>query len=74
MKILVINCGSSSIKYQLIDSAKKDTLCKGIVERIGAVTSIIKQEFKGEKPLKKSMVLDTHASALKTIMNLLLCQ
>ena len=72
MKILVINCGSSSIKYQLIDSAKKDTLCKGIVERIGAVTSIIKQEFKGEKPLKKSMVLDTHASALKTIMNLLL--
>lgn len=72
MKILVINCGSSSIKYQLIDSDNKETLCKGIIERIGAVTSIIKQEFKGEKPLKKSIALDTHASALKTIMDLLL--
>lgn len=72
MKILVINCGSSSIKYQLIDSAKKETLCKGLVERIGAVTSIIKQEFKDEKPVKKSMAIDNHAVALKTIMELLL--
>jgi len=72
MKTLVINCGSSSIKYQLIDTDERETLCKGIVERIGAVTSIIKQEFKGEKPVKKSMALDNHASALKTIMELLI--
>lgn len=72
MKILVINCGSSSIKYQLINSANKETLCKGLVERIGAVTSIIKQEFKGERPVKKSMAIDNHAVALKTIMELLL--
>lgn len=72
MKTLVINCGSSSIKYQLIDTDERETLCKGIVERIGAVTSIIKQEFKGEKPIKKSMALDNHASALKTIMELLI--
>lgn len=72
MKILVINCGSSSIKYQLIDSSEKETLCKGLVERIGAVTSIIKQEFKGEKPVKKSMAIDNHTVALKTIMELLL--
>jgi len=72
MKILVINCGSSSIKYQLINTENQDRLCKGLVERIGAVTSIIKQEFKGEKPVKKTMVIENHAAALRTIMELLL--
>jgi acetate kinase len=72
MKILVINCGSSSIKYQLINTENKERLCKGLVERIGAVTSIIKQEFKDEKPLKKSMVIENHAAALKKIMELLI--
>lgn len=72
MKIFVINCGSSSIKYQLIDTENRETLCKGLVERIGAVTSIIKQEFKGEKPIKKSIALENHAAALKTIMELLI--
>ncbi|MEO1022856.1 MAG: acetate kinase [Bacteroidota bacterium] len=71
MKILVINCGSSSIKYQLINTEEQETLCKGLVERIGAVTSIIKQEFKGEKPVKKSLVIENHASALRKIMELL---
>ncbi|MCP9292703.1 acetate/propionate family kinase [Gracilimonas sediminicola] len=72
MKTLVINCGSSSIKYQLINTENKACLCKGLVERIGAVTSIIKQEFKDEKPLKKSMVIENHAAALKKIMELLI--
>lgn len=72
MKTLVINCGSSSIKYQLIDTENKETLCKGLVERIGAVTSIIKQEFKGEKPIRKSMALDNHTIALKTVMEMLI--
>lgn len=72
MKILVINCGSSSIKYQLINTVNEECLCKGLVERIGAVTSIIKQEFKDEKPVKKSLVIENHASALKKIMELLL--
>ena len=35
MNILVINCGSSSLKYQLIDSEKKAVLAKGLCERIG---------------------------------------
>jgi len=71
MKVLVINCGSSSIKYQLIHTEDKETLCKGLVERIGAVTSIIRQEWKGEKLTKKSLALDNHAIALKTIMEML---
>ncbi|MEP1150484.1 MAG: acetate kinase [Balneola sp.] len=71
MKVLVINCGSSSIKYQLIHTKDQETLCKGLVERIGAVTSIIRQEWKGEKVVKRSLALDNHAVALKTIMELL---
>lgn len=71
MKVLVLNCGSSSIKYQLIHTNDKESLCVGIVERIGAVTSIIRQEWKGEKEVKKTLVIENHASALKIIMGLL---
>ena len=35
MNVLVINCGSSSLKYQLIDSVTEDVLAKGLCERIG---------------------------------------
>ncbi|MBP3297059.1 MAG: acetate kinase, partial [Lachnospiraceae bacterium] len=41
MNILVINCGSSSLKYQLIDSETENVLAKGIVERIGMEGSCI---------------------------------
>ena len=47
MKILVINCGSSSLKYQLIDMTNEDVLVKGLVERIGIEGSRIKHEKKG---------------------------
>ncbi len=72
MKILVLNCGSSSIKYQLIHTEEQESLCRGLVERIGAVTSIIRQEWKGEKPVKRTLAIDNHEAALKTIMELLL--
>lgn len=72
MKVLVINCGSSSLKYQLINTETQESLCKGLVERIGAVTSIIKQEFKGESAVKKTMVIESHATAIKKVMELLL--
>ena len=35
MKVLVINCGSSSLKYQVIDMDNKEMICKGTYERIG---------------------------------------
>ncbi|MCR5597516.1 MAG: acetate kinase, partial [Lachnospiraceae bacterium] len=41
MKVLVINCGSSSLKYQLIDSDTEDVLAKGLVERIGIEGSVL---------------------------------
>ena len=38
MKVLVINCGSSSLKYQLIDMTTEESLAQGLVERIGTVS------------------------------------
>ena len=47
MKILVINCGSSSLKYQLIDMAGESVLCKGLCERIGIEGSNITHKANG---------------------------
>ena len=41
MNILVINCGSSSLKYQLIDSGTEEVLAKGLCERIGIDKSVL---------------------------------
>ncbi|HOQ63368.1 MAG TPA: acetate kinase, partial [Clostridia bacterium] len=43
MKILIVNAGSSSLKYQLIDTDNETTLAKGLVERIGIPGSRLKQ-------------------------------
>ena len=47
MKILVINCGSSSLKYQLIDMTNEVALAQGLVERIGINGSILTQKVEG---------------------------
>lgn len=44
MKVLVINCGSSSLKYQVLDMTNESLLCKGLVERIGMEGSVITHE------------------------------
>ena len=49
MKILVINCGSSSLKYQLIDMDGEKVLCKGLCERIGIEGSVITHKVGGSK-------------------------
>lgn len=72
MIVLVINCGSSSVKYDLIETSDKKEICSGIVERIGAVTSIVKHEPAGFKPLKDTRKIDNHVQALKEIMNFLM--
>ena len=69
MHVFVINSGSSSIKYQLIETEDRTCLVSGHVERIGAVTSLIKHEIPGSKPIKKSIAIDNHAQALKQIID-----
>ena len=54
MKILVINCGSSSLKYQLINMENEGVLAQGLVERIGIEGSILTQKVNGEKYIKRT--------------------
>jgi acetate kinase len=72
MLVLVINCGSSSVKYNLIETTGENEMCRGIVERIGAVTSIVKHEPAGGTQLKDTKVISNHSEALQEIMNYLL--
>ena len=48
MKILVLNCGSSSLKYQLIDMETENVLAKGLCERIGIEGSRLKHQPAGK--------------------------
>ena len=71
MKILVLNCGSSSLKYQLIDMDTKTVLAKGNYERIGEEAAFLTHKVNGEKYVIKKGVL-SHDEALKGIMDQLL--
>ena len=57
MKVLVINCGSSSLKYQVLDMTSETLLCKGLVERIGMDGSVIGHEKIGQDKIKTRMLL-----------------
>ena len=64
MKILVVNAGSSSLKYQLFDTSDNSVAAKGICERIGGEGALIehKQIIKGLK-VKKESPMQNHADA-----------
>lgn len=69
MIILVINCGSSSVKYKVIDIKTSTVYCSGIVERIGAVTSIFRHDSTFGTSVKETLVVDDHSKAMKVIMD-----
>lgn len=68
MNILVINCGSSSLKYQLIDMEKEEVLAKGLVERIGIEGSRIKHEVKDREKKVIEVELPDHKAALDLVI------
>jgi acetate kinase len=74
MKILVLNCGSSSIKYQLIDMSSTVVLAKGIVEKIGLKGSFLKNErFDGDKVKLEGEILD-HQSGIEYLLGLMISE
>ena len=73
MKVLVLNCGSSSIKFQLIDMAKSDVLLKGIVEKIGLDASFLKIESNGDKQ-KIDMPVPDHTEGIEKILKILVSE
>ena len=64
MKILVINCGSSSLKYQVIDMTGNSLLAKGLVERIGIDGSVITHEKIGMDKFKNEVPMKDHSEAI----------
>lgn len=71
MKILVLNCGSSSIKYQLFDMTSGVVLAKGIVEKIGLKGSFLKNErFDGDKVKLEGEILD-HQTGIEYLLGVL---
>ncbi|MCP1101652.1 acetate kinase [Aequitasia blattaphilus] len=70
MNVLVINCGSSSLKFQLIDTDSKDMLAKGICERIGIDGRLVYQKAGGEKE-KSDKAMPTHNEAIKYVLEAL---
>ncbi len=71
MNILVINCGSSSLKYQLINSETEAVLAKGLCERIGIEGSVITyQPAGGEKEVTESP-MPTHTQAIQLVLDAL---
>lgn len=68
MKVLVINCGSSSLKYQLIDSATEEVLAKGLCERIGIEGSSVTHQKAGSSKLKSEVPMADHTDAVKVVI------
>ena len=75
MIILVLNCGSSSLKYQLLDMKNEevyDLLAKGLVERIGMEVGCIKHQATGKEKFEKEMPIEDHTVGIKAVLDALL--
>ena len=70
MNVLVINCGSSSLKFQLIDSESEKVLAKGLCERIGIDGSLTYQPAGGEKNVSEK-AMPTHTEAIQFVIDAL---
>ena len=71
MKVLVLNCGSSSLKYQLIDMANEAALAKGLVERIGIAASRLVHEKDGADKVEIAQDIPSHDVAVGLVMEAL---
>ena len=71
MKILVINAGSSSLKYQLIDVESGDVIAKGLCERIGIENSKLTYKPAGKEPFELVQDMKDHTDAIKLVLDAL---
>jgi acetate kinase len=70
MRILVINAGSSSLKYQLFDTVKQTVMAKGVCERIG-LDGYIKHKAEGRDLYERKGIMQNHSDAVRTVIELL---
>ncbi|HKK64924.1 MAG TPA: propionate kinase, partial [Clostridia bacterium] len=69
MDILTLNCGSSSVKYQVYNWDNKEILANGIVERIGQEMSSIEQHAPGKETFEKEQQCPSHKEAIQLIID-----
>lgn len=72
MNILVVNCGSSSLKYQLINMVNEEVLANGIVERIGIEGSVLIQKVEGKEKYVVEKEMQNHKDAIKLVIESLM--
>jgi acetate kinase len=71
MKILVLNCGSSSLKYQLFAMEEKEVLARGQAERIGMTDALFRHEAKGQQTFLDKKILNNHYDAVHNLLTFL---
>ncbi|NLM97108.1 MAG: acetate kinase, partial [Halanaerobiaceae bacterium] len=71
MKILVINSGSSSVKYQLIDMENENVLAKGVVQRIGIKNSFLEHEKVGNGEIRIDREIPDHGTGIRMVIDIL---
>ncbi len=71
MKVLVLNCGSSSLKYQLINMENESVLAKGLVERIGIEGSVLTHSPAGKDKAVIEQPMPDHQVAVQLVLNAL---
>lgn len=72
MKILVLNCGSSSLKYQLIDMENEEVLAKGLCERIGQDGAVLTHKPEGKDKYVKETAMPDHQVAVQLVLDALM--
>ena len=72
MKVLVINAGSSSLKYQLLDTESGEVMAKGLCERIGIDGVLTHTGNKSDEKFKFDIAMPTHKEAIQSVINVLL--
>lgn len=72
MKILSVNCGSSSLKYQLFDMENEEVIAKGLCERIGMEGSVMTHAVPSKDKVKIEKAMPTHNEAIQLVLNTLM--
>ena len=72
MKVLVLNCGSSSIKYQLVETISKEVLAKGQIERIGMSSAVLTHQPKDKEKIRIVGEILDHSIAMEYVIAVLL--
>lgn len=72
MLVLVLNCGSSSVKYQLLDMSSQTLLEKGLIERIGLKDAVLTHAPTGHQPVVTSVSVRNHSDAVRLVLKTLI--